>query len=131
MKELFEQLVVNHNPRDAILIDTCYFFDIFKKHKVKELERLMVFKLVGTTTFNAQEILLKEHKINDDIRHQIRKFLKSHPHFFLYPVPVEPGNWEDEKKYVKDCDMHILRYVNDPSEVPENDLITEIHFACK
>ncbi|MFH1649975.1 MAG: hypothetical protein ABIA93_05480 [Candidatus Woesearchaeota archaeon] len=120
VKELFDQLD-SGTPR--VLLDTCFVFSMLDRHEEHKLNDI---DGIGITSFNAQELLLKEHSVHDSIRHSMRKWLKTKP-VVLFTVPVEPGQRETEKNFVQSVDPKLLELIADPSDA----VLLAAAFQCK
>ena len=116
MKELFEKLKHVKEFNKGILIDTCFFFNIFKNCHDKKLKDFCEKNKCAITSFNTQEILHNDHNISDDIRHRIRKFISSNPNIVILDVDVHPGEWQNEKDFVNKENKDLLQIVKDPSD---------------
>lgn len=115
MEELLEN--IEHVPyakaRNLILLDTCFIINTLG-HKDK-LKQLLEIDNLGVTSFNIEELLYVEHKLNHEIRKGIRKFLKEGK-FKILDIPVHPGNHESEKEFVREADNELLLKIADHSD---------------
>ncbi|MFA5796780.1 MAG: PIN domain-containing protein [Candidatus Woesearchaeota archaeon] len=120
MKEIFEKLPhIAHTSEDAkqiILLDTCFFIHTFEHQKEHELKLLMNRYKVAMTSFNVEEFLFNEHRVDERVREYARKFLKKYPEFTVITIPVSPGNREAEKEFVHSVDPTLLQKVPDASD---------------
>ena len=115
MKELIEDK--NSIPftkcRDFILLDTCFIVDSLNHpDKLKMISEMVN---VGITSFNIEELIHIEHKLNHSTRKELRKFLKIFDYTIL-EVPVHPGNFEEEKDFVRSVDNNLLMKIPDASD---------------
>ncbi len=123
MKELFSKLKhadytsVSH----LVLMDTCFISYVMEHpHKIKELEEFVdrnPFKF-GITSFNAEELcyISEKKELNENIRRNLRAFLKKEPKIMIVNVPVSPGSSSLERKFVKFFDPEILKLCPDISD---------------
>jgi PIN domain nuclease of toxin-antitoxin system len=120
MKELFDGI-----PRapasiaDGVLLDTCFLFYMASHQKLSLIDELAKTRTVLLSTFNAEEILLKSHQVDEPIKEQMRHWLKheqAQPHFQLLPVDVHPGDWLAERAFVKSVNPDILARMHDASD---------------
>lgn len=101
MKELFDNLPkASLNDKLDYLIDTCFFVWALDKGHESELRDFIKKHKCGITSFNAEEFVHIEHKINHGIKARARKFLKDAEGFFLLDLPVSPGNSKAEFDFV-------------------------------
>lgn len=115
MKELFESFPKEDYKiaRGLILLDTCFLLNLLDhKDKIKSIGKI---ENLAMTSFNAEEIIMINHKIDHRLKNEIRKFLKRH-RFIIVEVPVHPGRKEEEIAFVKEADEKILEKVSDPSD---------------
>jgi predicted nucleic acid-binding protein len=115
MKELIEGVrrVSLEKARKLYLIDTCFLISAMKHpDKIKQLKNL---KDICITSFNIEELLYVEERLQHDIRKQLRKFLKDAP-FVILDVPVHPGNMKEERDFVNSIDEELLKNIRDPSD---------------
>jgi PIN domain nuclease of toxin-antitoxin system len=117
MKELLEQLKRATLPVDrAVLLDTCYLFYMAEHQKLSQIDELAKKRQVLISTFNAEELLLKSHHIADPIKDRLRHWLKQEPNIQLLTVNVHPGQWLEEKNFVKSINPGILARIPDASD---------------
>jgi predicted nucleic acid-binding protein len=114
MKELLQNIkrISMEDAKGLILLDTCFIIDVLKHHK--HLNDLKDKKL-GVTSFNIEELLHIERKLNHETKKTIRTFLK-HPNFYIIDTPVHPGDKEEERRFVNSTDKDLLKRVHDPSD---------------
>lgn len=115
MKELFDSFPKEDytQARNLILIDTCFLLSLLEhQEKINKLEKI---ENLAMTSFNVEEIIKIEHKIEHRLKALIRKFLKKHE-FLIVEIPVHVGNKEEERKFVNDADESLLMEVSDPSD---------------
>lgn len=114
MKELLQNIkkVNLENVKNLILLDTCFVINILEHHK--SLDKLKN-KNLGITSFNIEELLHIERKLNHEIKKMIRNLFK-YSNFCMVEIPVHPGNWEEERRFVNSIDEEILKKVPDPSD---------------
>lgn len=116
MKELFNKfprLTLNDNI--DYLIDTCFFIYIFEHHKEKEFSNFLKENKCAMTSFNVEELIHISHKISDDTRHKIRKFLHDKT-LSILEVPVHPGNPGQEHQFIKSISPELDATEHDPSD---------------
>ncbi|MFT4304032.1 MAG: PIN domain-containing protein [Candidatus Woesearchaeota archaeon] len=94
------------------LIDTCAFIHHFDHHEKIELLKKEDFVI---TSFNFKELLFIEHKLSEKIKESINKYLKKEK-IIVVEINVNPGNVEEEKKYVNSIEPDILHIIHDPSD---------------
>jgi predicted nucleic acid-binding protein len=120
MKELFEKLpkldFKDKNASEYVLIDTCFFIHIFENQHEHQLKELTEKYATAMTSFNVDKFLLKEHVVDERVRENARKFLKHNPNLTIIDVPVQPGNYEDEKFFVHSIDPELLKEIPDASD---------------
>lgn len=114
MRELVNSIkrISIDDARNFILLDTSFIINILEHHK--HLNLLKDYTL-GVTSFNMEEILYIEHKLEHEDKKIIKKFLK-HPLFYIVEIPVHPGNYDEERKFVNSVDEELLKTVSDPSD---------------
>ncbi len=115
MKELIKDIkrVSLQQARKLYLIDTCFLVSIME-HSEK-LKKLKLLKDICITSFNIEELLYIEERLNHEVRKKLRKFLKNVP-FVILKVPVHPGNRKEEKEFVNGIDDSLLKNISDPSD---------------
>lgn len=91
------------------LMDTCFVIDLFKRHHEKIPNKLTM------TSFNYEELDYILHKIDDDIRHRIKKYMH-HGGFDVIKIPVSPGNRDSEVLFVDSVNKNLLKHIHDPSD---------------
>lgn len=100
------------DAKNLILLDTCFVINILEHHK--HLDKLKNER-VGMTSFNIEELLYVEHNLKHEDKKMIREFLK-HPCFCIIEVPVHPGDFREEIRFVRSIDGELLKKVGDPSD---------------
>lgn len=118
MKEIFDAMARTNKER-LILLDTCFIIDTFSRHKEKEMLELAKTHPLAITSFNAEELeYVVRHKIKEDhVKERIRHFFKNNPKAIpILEIPVHPGNYEAEHKYVVDIDPFLAKDVIDTSD---------------
>jgi predicted nucleic acid-binding protein len=116
MKELFEKLKrVDFSNKKLFLLDTCFFIHVFQNQHEHRLLELCKLEKVAMTTFNAEEFINKHHKLENHINERVRHFLKQKK-LLLLDVPVHPGEWDNEVKFIKSTDPYLLHDVPDNSD---------------
>ncbi len=110
MKELLKNL--NHidinKTKNVILLDTCFIISMLE-HNEKLPEDS------ATTSFNIEELMHVEHKLNHSIRKRLRKFLKD-SNLPIIDINAHPGNIEQEKSFVSSIDQRLLQHIPDKSD---------------
>ena len=114
MKELLQNIkkIDLETAKDLILFDTCFVISILEHHK--HLDKLKD-KKIAITSFNMEELMHVEHKLNHETKKMIRNFLKNQ-NFCILNIPVHPGNYEEEKSFVNSIDEDLLKKTHDPSD---------------
>jgi predicted nucleic acid-binding protein len=115
MKELIKDLRrLSPSKKNTILLDTCFFIDVFEHHKEDQLDLLCKKYNVALTSFNAEELVHVDNKLSH-LKHEIRKFLK-YTDLKILEIPVHPGDHDGEKSYVRSVDPYLAYDVPDPSD---------------
>ncbi|MBU0666795.1 MAG: PIN domain-containing protein [Nanoarchaeota archaeon] len=116
MRELFNQLE-KKTLEDKLdyLIDTCFFIWIFEHQKDKQFEKFIEENECAITSFNAEELVYIEHKINHYAKDRLRKFLHN-TKLKLLEVPANPGNADSEHLFVKSVLPELDTIEHDPSD---------------
>ncbi|RME54292.1 hypothetical protein D6777_04230 [Candidatus Woesearchaeota archaeon] len=110
MKELLGNVkhVSLNQAKNLNLIDTCFLINEVK-HNLNKINKKAI------TSFNILEILHVEHKLKHDVRKAIREFFKSKD-LVIIDIGVEPGNREQEVRFVNSVDEELIKNVSDPSD---------------
>jgi len=112
MKEFFENC--KHIPytkaRNVILLDTCFIINFLAHHK--GFSRAVK---LATTSFNIEELLHVEHRMNHDLKSRLKRFFRD-TDLLIVDVPVSPGSREAECEFVNSVDGKLLANVPDPSD---------------
>ena len=117
MKEIFDSLPkTNLSENDLILIDTCFFIHTFQHQNEKEFAKLCEKEKVAMTDFNVNEFLHVEHKIDERVRENARKWLKKNSCLMVLQTGIHPGNKETERAFVDMIEPRLLEEVEDPSD---------------
>jgi predicted nucleic acid-binding protein len=117
MKEIFDSLPkTNLSENDLILIDTCFFIHSFQHQNEKELAKLCAGEKVAMTDFNVNEFLHVEHKIDERVRENARKWLKKNPCLMVLQTGIHPGDKQGERAFVEMTEPRLLEEVEDPSD---------------
>lgn len=124
MKELFENLP--EAEQVDFLLDTCFLVHVFSKDHIHRIGEFCRQHKVGISSFNIEEFLHMHHKMPGQENHHIRSFLKGKL-LFRVPVPVHPGNREEERSYVMGFDPEILKDIRDPSDAVLFALAVKVH----
>mgnify|MGYP001595211954 CR=1 FL=1 len=98
---------------NLVLLDTCFFINFLEHHK--QLPNNIGSSKLGTTSFNADELLHVEHKLNHDTRSKLHEFFRT-ANLVIVDVPVSPGDWNAERAFVNSIDDKLLAHVRDPSD---------------
>ena len=125
MKELLQNLdMITVNQAEGFtLIDTCAFIHVFEHHeKIKEFKNKLKEGSYAITSFNIEELMHVEHKLNKKVKEEIRKFLKQKEDIEIVEVDVHPGDREGEKRYIADIDTELIK-------IEHNDLSDGVLFA--
>ena len=119
MKELLLELrrIPLHKcaEKGLILLDTCFFINVFDREQDRKLEEFCRSHTVAMTSFNAAELLFSMHKLHEKTKDHVRHFLKKRL-FFILDIPVDPGNRQHEQEFVDAVDPELLKHVSDPSD---------------
>jgi predicted nucleic acid-binding protein len=96
-----------------ILFDTCAIIDLFENNK----EGFLLRDDIAVCSFNRDELtrVTHRHELNTHLKHRIRKFFESFK-IKIIDVPVTPGNFAEEKKYVSSINKELLKLIPDPSD---------------
>jgi len=116
MKELLQNLdMITVNQADGFtLIDTCAFIHVFEHHeKIKEFKDKLKEGSYAITSFNVEELMHVEHKLNKKVKEEIRKFLKEKEDIEIVSIDVHPGDKTSEKEYVKGVDPELIHIMHD------------------
>jgi len=117
MKELFEQLPKSSvYQKNVVLIDTCFFIDMFRNDKRKEFASFCDQHTVAFTSFNVEEFLYNIHQFSPQIKDGVRKFLKQQPNLNILQIPLMPGNRKEEEDFIKSVEPALLKLIPDPSD---------------
>jgi len=116
MKELLSNLktIEVSQARNFTLIDTCAFIHVFEHHeKIKEFKEALKQGNYAITSFNIEELMHVEHKLNKKIKEEIRKFLKQKEDIEIIMIDVHPGDKDGEKEYIKKIDPELIHIMHD------------------
>lgn len=116
MQELFDKLNHVETINDAVLLDTCFFFDVFRRENEHKLINFCSNNNVCMTSFNVGEVVHNNHHVDDDIRHRIRNFLHKNNMLTVLNINVKPGDWIQEKAYVTSIEPKLLEKIPDKSD---------------
>jgi predicted nucleic acid-binding protein len=118
MKELIEQLkhVDMNNAKDYVLLDTCFIIHTFEHQKEHQLKELLDKFNVGITSFNAEEFIYNDHKVDERVRENMRRLIKKHPQLTIISANVHPGDRQGEKDFVNSIDPELLTEIPDASD---------------
>lgn len=117
MKELFERLPrISVEDHIGFLIDTCFFVWILEHNKQNHFKEFLQHNKCAITSFNVEEFVHIDHKINGHIRESARRFLHSVNNFFVLEISVHPGNKEGEHSFVKSVLPELDAKEHDPSD---------------
>lgn len=111
MKELLKNIkkISYKKCKNLTLIDTCFLIYAIE-HNLK-----LNFKNLAFTSFNIDEVLFIEHKLDHEIRKGLRNFFKL-GNFVIVDIPIHPGNKDSEKEFVDFIDKGLLQKISDPSD---------------
>ena len=118
MKNLFgklKRLQLYKNPRNLILIDSCFFIDVFEKNKQNAFETLCEYHDVAITSFNAEEVAYNIHRFRDKTKEYMKHFLKN-TNMMMLEIAVSPGSRNHEEEFINRIDPELLEQVHDPSD---------------
>jgi len=117
MKELLNKIpkISLDNSMDY-LIDTCFFIWIFEHHKEKKFKKFLKNSRCGITSFNAEELIHVSHHIHDKLKESERHFFHNNSNLYMVQVPVHPGNWDEEHRFVSSVLPEIDLVEHDPSD---------------
>jgi len=117
MRELFDTLKTRSYALTPVLLDTCFLVHTFSHaDRINKLYGLCDRKNVGITSFSISEFLNIQHKVPEQVRSNIRKFLHSSPDLFTVNINVNPGEWDNERSFVNTIEPDLLKHVHDPSD---------------
>ena len=119
MKELLDnlELIDKEKVIGFKLIDTCYIIHVFEHHeKIEQFRKQLKNGKYAITSFNIEELMHIEHKLNKRIKEALRKFLKEKEDLKIIKVDVHPGEREKEKEYIRGIEPEILKLVKDNSD---------------
>jgi hypothetical protein len=114
MKELLDAMP-RTSKRNLVLLDTCFFIDIFQNGHENDLVKLCKVHDVAMTSFNALELVRVLRRL-PKVRDRIHQFLKNKPKLFIVEVPVVPGDHKAEVDYVASVDPYLAQDIPDPSD---------------
>jgi len=109
--------------RGLLLLDTCFLIDMLSRRKLHEL----LSAHLAVTSFNAEELERVARRLHDDVKEELRRFLKGHPSLVVVDVPVHPGDPDGERAFVEEVDDSLLRKVPDPSDA----VLAAVAFATR
>lgn len=119
MKELLENLetIEIKESNGYTLIDTCAFIHIFEHHdKISKFKKSISKGKFGLTSFNVEELIHIEHRLHDNIKTEIRHFLKNEKKNYdglkIINIDVHPGNINSEKEFIASVDMELLKIMS-------------------
>ncbi len=115
MRELLEQCkhVQMTKVRNLVLLDTCFFINFLEHHADMHLAQGKV--KLATTSFNVDELLHVEHRLDHEVKSRLRDFFKE-SQLLIVDVPVSPGDGDAERMFVNSIDDKLLANVPDPSD---------------
>ncbi|MBU4352554.1 MAG: PIN domain-containing protein [Nanoarchaeota archaeon] len=110
MKELLENLkrIDLDKAKGLILLDTCFIISMLDHNSHIPLNS-------ATTSFNIEELMHVEHRLNHELRKKLRNFLK-HENLIIVDINVHPGDWVTEKSFVNSVDSELLMHIPDASD---------------
>ena len=97
------------------LIDTCFLIHMLENNQAHHLLRFCQSKRAGISSFNLEELNKIHHKLERNVKHRLRTFLKEKA-VCCVPVEVRPGEWTAERNYVRGFDDKLLKTVPDASD---------------
>lgn len=116
MKELLQNLDMIP-PEKAIgytLIDTCAFIHVFEHpEKIIEFKTSLKNEKYGMTSFNIEELMHVEHKLNKKVKESIRKFLKEKEDIEIIQIDVHPGDRDGERLYVESINPELIHIMHE------------------
>ncbi|HII14699.1 MAG TPA: hypothetical protein HA362_00130 [Nanoarchaeota archaeon] len=115
MKELISNLLAMDlvHARGFWLLDTSFFVSCME-HKDRE-DRLLALPKIAMTSFNMEELVHIDRMLGHQARKNIREFLAK-AKMTVITIDVHPGNWGQEKEFVKQADPMLLNKIHDPSD---------------
>jgi predicted nucleic acid-binding protein len=115
MRELFNSLPKNDydSGTGLPLVDTCFFIYSFEKDREREINDFRF----AMTSFNVEELLHVMHRLHENVKKDIRKFLHHHrENLSVLALPIHPGNKQHEVDFVDSVDSELLHHCHDPSD---------------
>ena len=117
MKELLNKLPrLELNTSIDYLVDTCFFIWIFEHHKEQKFKKMLKENRCGITSFNAEELIHVTHHIHDKLKESERHFFHMNSNLSIVEIPVHPGNWEEEHRFVSSVLPELDLVEHDPSD---------------
>lgn len=119
MKELLDNLgtIDKEKAIGFTLIDTCYIVHVFEHHeKIEQFRKQLKKGKYAITSFNIEELMHIEHKLNKKIKEALRQFLKEKEDLEIIRIDVHPGEREREKEYIRSIEPYILKLIKDNSD---------------
>lgn len=116
MLDVFQNLRHVEKTKNAILLDSCFFLNLFENHKQYMLSEFISNNNVCLTSFNAAEILHRLNRFDEKVFHNISHFLFSSPNITILDINVYPGNKTAEVNYVTEIGPELLNIIPDPSD---------------
>ncbi len=116
MKELLQNLecIEVSQAQGYTLIDTCYLIHIFEHHeKIKQFKEQLQEGKYAITSFNIEELMHVEHKLNKKIKEEIRKFLKEKEEIDIITIDVHPGDRASEEEYVRSINPELIHIMHE------------------
>jgi len=101
------------HARNMILLDTCFVISLMEQRE--SLAHLARFDNIAITSFNLEELMHVEHKLDHDTRRRLRSFLKD-GNFIVLDMDVHPGDRQAERDFVSSVDRELLKVIHDPSD---------------
>lgn len=110
MKELVKNLerIDLDKAKGFVLLDTCFIISLLDHNSKLPLNS-------ATTSFNIEELMHVEHKLNHELKKKLRKFLKNES-LKIINIDVHPGDWKAEKVFVNSVDSELLKHIPDASD---------------
>lgn len=115
MKELLSNLETIHlnEAQGFTLLDTCAFIHYFEHpEKARQLKEELKKGKYAITSFNIEELIHVEHKLNKRVKEEIRKFLKQKEDLEIINVNVHPGDRFEEISFIQGIEPELLKVLH-------------------
>ncbi|MFT7615354.1 MAG: putative nucleic acid-binding protein [Candidatus Woesearchaeota archaeon] len=113
MKELLADLPICENP--DYLLDTCFLVHCIETQQLPKLFTFMQTHKTAMSSFNLLELVHIHHKLHHNVAHLIHTLLKNKS-IQQAPIDVRPGDYNQERIYVKSINPNLLEAIRDTSD---------------